>query len=44
MLKEHDYFSLYLDRDSAANVTVDGAAKFNEYLESWDVYEDIAQE
>ncbi len=44
MLKEHEYFSLYLDRDSAANVTVDGAAKFNECLESWDVYEDIVQE
>ena len=44
MLKEHDDFSMYLDRDSAANVTVDAAAKFNECLESWDVYEDIDQE
>lgn len=42
MLKEHEYFSLYLDQDSAAKVTVDGAAKFNDCLESWEVYEDMA--
>ena len=40
MLKEHDDFSLYLDKDSAAKVTVDGAAKFNECLESWEVYDE----
>ena len=42
MLKEHEYFSLYLDQDSAAKVTVDGAAKFNDCLESWEVYEEMA--
>ncbi|MBR3505167.1 MAG: glucosamine-6-phosphate deaminase [Clostridia bacterium] len=40
MLKEHERFSLYLDKDSAAKVTVDGAAKFNECLESWEIYEE----
>ena len=40
MLKEHPRFSLYLDRDSAAKVTVDGTAKFNECLESWEDYEE----
>ena len=40
MLKEHECFSLYLDRDSAAKVSVDGAAKFNECLESWEIYEE----
>ena len=43
MLKEHDSFSLYLDRDSAAKVTVDGAAKFNECLESWEIYEELPE-
>ncbi|MBQ8953455.1 MAG: glucosamine-6-phosphate deaminase [Clostridia bacterium] len=43
MLKEHEHFSLYLDRDSAAKVTVDGAAKCNECLESWEIYEDKRQ-
>jgi len=44
MLKEHRRFSLYLDRDSAAKVTVDEAAKFNECLESWEIYDETAGE
>ncbi|MBO4884000.1 MAG: glucosamine-6-phosphate deaminase [Clostridia bacterium] len=44
MLKEHDDFTLYLDGDSASKVTVDGAARFNECLESWETYEDAVKE
>ena len=43
MLKEHARFSLYLDKDSAAKVTLDGVAKFNECLESWEIYEEKAK-
>ena len=37
MLKQHDSFSLYLDKESAAKSSVDMAMRENECLESWDV-------
>ena len=39
MLKQHPRFSLYIDSDSAAQVNMDDAARQNECLESWDVFE-----
>ena len=39
MLKQHARFSLYLDRDSAARVNVDIAARMNDNLESWEAYD-----
>ncbi len=39
MLKQHEDFTLYLDRDSASRVNVDRTARLNECLESWENYE-----
>ena len=38
MLKQHEQFTLYPDRDSAARVNVDVAAHNNDNLESWETY------
>ena len=43
MLKQHARFSLYLDRDSAARVNVDIAARMNDNLESWEAYDRTAE-
>ena len=43
MLKQHEQFTLYLDRDSAARVNVDVAAHNNDNLESWETYAQSAE-